>query len=129
MPTSPTQRSTKFLREQGYTTYITERWNSFAKIRQDLFGFIDLVAIKDGFPIAGIQTTSGSNISARIAKILELEAARVWLRAGGAIYVHGWKKLKPRGVKVAKWHCDVRQITLETFIQRKPEEPKEDFPF
>ena len=32
---TPTQRSLKYLREQGYTVAITERWNPFARIRQE----------------------------------------------------------------------------------------------
>jgi hypothetical protein len=41
MATSPTQLSLKKLREEGYTVAVVEHWNSFARIRQDLFGFID----------------------------------------------------------------------------------------
>ena len=56
---TPTQRSLKYLREQGYTVAIVERWNAFAKIRQDLFGFIDLLAIKPGETLAVQTTASG----------------------------------------------------------------------
>ena len=45
MATSPTQLSLKKLREEGYTVAVVEHWNSFARIRQDLFGFIDLLAL------------------------------------------------------------------------------------
>ena len=46
MATSPTQLSLKKLREEGYIVAVVEHWNSFARIRQDLFGFIDLLALK-----------------------------------------------------------------------------------
>ena len=48
MSSSPTQRSLKLMRERGYLCEITERWNPFAKIRQDLFHFVDVLCIKDG---------------------------------------------------------------------------------
>ena len=70
LATSPTQLSLKKLRDEGYLVAITERWNAFAKIRQDMFGFIDLLAIKDG-EILAVQTTSASNMSARANKIAD----------------------------------------------------------
>ena len=47
MAISPTQRTLKRLRDSGDYPLVTivERWNAFAKIRQDLFGIIDLLAI------------------------------------------------------------------------------------
>ena len=91
MATSPTQRSLKYLRDQGYTVAITEKWNSYAKVRQDLFGFIDMIAIKDGVTLA-IQTTSSSTFSARIKKIEEHENLPAVLAAGWQVTVHGWRK-------------------------------------
>ena len=43
MKTSPMQRSLKHLRDAGWTCAIVEHWNLHAKIRQDLFGFGELV--------------------------------------------------------------------------------------
>ncbi len=67
---TPTSAVKKFLTEQGYEVGITEKWNSWAKIRQDLFGFVDLIAVH---PISGmilyVQITSASNMAARIKKI------------------------------------------------------------
>ncbi len=97
--TSPTQRTLALCRKAGWTCAITERWNAFAKLRQDLFGFIDVVAI-NGNQIIGIQTTSSSNMAARIKKIRELPASAIWLQSGGAILVHGWKR-----DKAGKWVC------------------------
>ena len=68
---TPTQRSLAYLREQGYTVAIVERWNPFARIRQDLFGFVDLLAIRKGETLA-VQTTS-TNVSERIKKIQDSE--------------------------------------------------------
>ena len=72
MAISPTQRTLKRLRDsEDYPLVsIVERWNAFAKIRQDLFGIIDLLAIDSKGNTVGIQVTSYSNISARVKKIL-----------------------------------------------------------
>ncbi len=72
---------------------VVEKWNPHARIRQDLFGFIDLVAVKRDETLA-VQTTSLSNISQRVAKISESEAAPKVREAGWKIEVHGWRKLK-----------------------------------
>jgi len=40
MPASPTQRTLKKLRDEVYLAQVVEKWNAFAKIRQDLFGII-----------------------------------------------------------------------------------------
>jgi len=98
--TTPTQRSLKLLRDIGFHCAITERWNSHVKIRQDLFGFIDLLAIDKN--MIAVQTTSSDNVSARVKKIVELESARIWLEAGHRIIVHGWSKRGAVG-KVKRW--------------------------
>ena len=90
---SPTQRSLAHLRKLGYRVAVVERWNAFARIRQDLFGVLDLLAVKDG-EILGVQTTSGSNVAARISKIAESDAVPDLRRAGMKLEVHGWRKLK-----------------------------------
>lgn len=87
---TPTQRTLKYWRALGYDCAITEHWNSFAKIRQDLFGFIDILAMGYG-QIVGIQTTSYSNHTTRRTKILGLEVAKHWLEAGGLISIMSWK--------------------------------------
>ena len=110
--TSPTQRSLALLRRQGYRVAITEHWNSFIKRRQDLFGFIDLLCVSEA--MLAIQTTTGANVSARVAKILGLPAAREWVEAGHRIVVHGWAKRGPRGA-VKKWECREVEILREHF--------------
>lgn len=95
---SPTQRSLALLREQGYLCEIVERWNPWAKIRQDLFGIGDILAIKDNETLM-VQTTSRSNVNARVKKISESEVLPVILRAGWRVQVHGWGEL------VSGWDC------------------------
>lgn len=115
MKTSPTQRSLKLLRDAGYQAAVLERWNQFAHVRQDLWGFGDLIAAKasqNGSIL--IQTTTTENMSARIAKILAINEARVWLLAGNQIIVHGWAKRGARG-KRKLWECKVTPLTLGDF--------------
>lgn len=88
--TSPTQRSLKHLRAAGYLCAIVEKWNMHARIRQDLYGFIDVLAIK-GEDIIGVQSTSGDNVAARSTKITEHENYPVVI-AAMRIVVHGWRK-------------------------------------
>jgi len=93
MSTSPTQRSLKFLRDQGYVVAIVEYWNHFTKRRHDLFQFADLLAIREN-EVLLVQVTSGSNVSARIKKITENEHIGAVRKAGMRVEVHGWRKLK-----------------------------------
>lgn len=90
---SPTQRSLKLLREQGYKPWIVEHWNHFARIRQDLYGCIDILAIGNGETIA-VQTTSRGNVAARQKKIVENDYYPEMVRSGWKVQVHGWGKLK-----------------------------------
>jgi hypothetical protein len=95
---SPTSRTLKLLRERGYRAAVVEKWNPHAKIRNDLFGFIDVLAIKDGETLA-VQSTSDANVSARIHKIEDSDALFDVRKAGWSIHVHGWRKRKGR------WQC------------------------
>lgn len=88
---TPTQRSLKHLRAEGYTVAIVEYWNSFTRKRHDLFGMFDLLAIRPGEVLA-VQTTSGSNVSARVRKIGDSELVGAVRDAGIRIHVHGWAK-------------------------------------
>jgi len=42
--------------------------------------------------IVACQATTTANQAARVAKILALESAGAWWKAGGDIQVHGWGK-------------------------------------
>jgi hypothetical protein len=88
------------LRSEGYLCQIVERWNPHARIRQDLFGIGDILAIKPGETLL-VQTTSRGNVAARVTKIQESEHLSAILAAGWKITVHGWGKLK------AGWTCKI----------------------
>jgi len=118
MKTSPTQRSLKLLRSQGYLVAIVEHWNSYVKIRQDLWGFADLLAVR-GDDCLLVQTTSGPNVSARIAKIQAEPKAALWLQSSNRrIVVHGWRKVGARG-KRKLWECREEEIR-ELIVPNNP---------
>ena len=88
-------------RGEGYRVAIVEKFNPHARIRQDLFGMFDLLAIKSGETL-GVQVTSSSNISTRIHKIEDSEVLADVRDASWSIHVHGWRKDKS-----GKWVCRV----------------------
>jgi hypothetical protein len=88
---SPTQRTLKHLRDEGFYCWIVEHWDHFARKRKDLFGLWDVIAIRKGETMV-VQTTSGSNVSARVKKIAASEAIAVCRDAGWTCHVHGWRK-------------------------------------
>jgi hypothetical protein len=88
---TPTQRSLKYLRDDGYMAAVVEKWNPHARIRQDLFGIVDILAIKDGETLA-VQTTSGSGVSSRVSKIANSDSVAMIRKAGWRFHVHGWRK-------------------------------------
>lgn len=92
---SPTQRSLKLLRDRGYTCAVVEKWNPHARIRQDLYGFIDVLAIREG-EVVGVQATSDSHVADRARKIADHENVGAVRKAGIRILVHGWKKVRGR---------------------------------
>jgi hypothetical protein len=99
MTLSPTQLTLRHLRESWPKVETVERWNPHAKIRQDLFGFVDVLAVGPEGTLA-VQTTSATNVSKRVRKIREDlpdEFAAVQA-AGWQVVVHGWAKRKGRWV-------------------------------
>ncbi len=110
---SPTQRSLSELRAMGAVAQIVERWNQWAKVRQDLFGCIDIVAIV-GANIVGIQATSRDNHAARRTKMLAEPRAKAWLDAGGVLEIWSWGKMGGRG-EMKRWQCWKEAITVEDF--------------
>ena len=102
---STTERSLKYLRAQGWCCFVAERWNAFAKIRQDAFGFGDLLCFVSFGAYKGIwlvQVTSGSNHVKRKTKLLGIPASKGWLESSGRIAVLSWSKKGPRG-KPKRW--------------------------
>lgn len=104
MSNSPTKRSLALLRGRGLVVAVTERWNPHAGIRQDLWGWVDLLALDPATgELLAVQTTSGSNVSSRIDKIQAWPHLAAFLLRHRAV-VHGWSKRGARG-KRKLWAC------------------------
>lgn len=99
LPASPMQMSMDMLRKLGYDAVIVEHRPKIPgldlPITRDLFGFADIVAMKEHFLF--VQTTSAPNVMARVHKIQASARFESVKRAGGLVHVHGWG---PGGVKV-----------------------------
>lgn len=108
---SPTQRSLKLLRDRNWLVAIVEKWNPYVKIRQDLFGFGDLLAVR-GDEVLIVQCCRGADLSTRVKKIQAEPRAKVWLASiYRQIVVHGWRKVGARG-KRKVWECREETLTL-----------------
>lgn len=90
---SPTARALIELRKLGYCVQVVERWNAFARCRQDLFGVVDVIALGAN-EVLGIQVTSRSNHSTRVKKVLEADGTKYWLKAGAKLEVWSWERCK-----------------------------------
>lgn len=93
---SPTARSLQHLRELGYHARTVEKWNPFARVRQDLFG-VDVVGLKIGERLLVIQCTTGSGHAARRDKLHAEGFVDLWKGVGVALEIWSWSKAGPRG--------------------------------
>jgi len=113
---SPTQRTLRQLRQEGRICGIVERFNRFGGefgIRQDLFGFIDLIALDPIKGIIGVQCCGRSGHAEHKRKILENEFAPEWIKAGGKIEIWSWGKQKlRRGSKAERWKPKIEEIVF-----------------
>lgn len=143
-----TQRTIKALGEQGCMTGMVERFIAQAGkaipvngnphlrkrtgIRKDLFGIIDLIALRPpntkiynpidkGFwtttswELVGVQSF-GQDFADHKRKVLANKAAPIWLATGAVIELWGWRKLKvKRGGKAEVWKPRVYRVQRGDF--------------
>jgi hypothetical protein len=109
MAASPSQRTLALLRKEGFIAQVVEKKIPYSHISQDLFGCIDILAIKAGEPVLAIQATSRANQSARYKKAVAIPALRVWLQTGSRFQVWGWALTGPRG-KRKHWTVIKREV-------------------
>lgn len=126
---SPTEKSLEVLRAEGYLAEKTEHWVAFPRPghRKDLFNFADILAVKvndalmehDGkrFRLL-VQTTSGSNMASRRAKMMaDPKVAlnvQICIAAGFSVEIHGLVKKKiKRGGKAFRYELK-REVVMTT---------------
>jgi len=104
MGTQANKLTLRYLRETNIVADVVERWIPQAKRRQDLFGFIDIVAIGERSIVAIQAYTCGHG--RHLQRIMEDESTRAaavaWLRAGGSIELWWWRRLRRRNRRVWK---------------------------
>jgi hypothetical protein len=112
---SPVERTMKSFRERGFDIDIAERYCAYSRRKNDLFGIIDLVAIKPMVGIIGIQCC-GKDYSEHDKKILSSELSLKWIRSTGILELWGWRKLKvKRGGKAVKYQPRVKRYSVLDF--------------
>jgi hypothetical protein len=107
---TPTQRALAFYKELGFVCAVVEKWNPHAKIRQDLYGCIDILCCRRGVGIIGVQACAGASHAARRTKACAEPKLAEWLAAGGRFEVASWSKKGPRG-KRKTWQIRRDEIT------------------
>lgn len=118
MGITPTQRTLKALRDRGLLCHIVEKFNPHAGpfgIRQDCFGFIDIIALDEGRGIIGVQSTGQAFNSHKNKIIIDKEIeCKAWLLCGGKVELWGWRKLKAkRGGKAMRWKPRIADFYLD----------------
>ena len=92
MAASPTQLTLRKLRADGWPLVaVVEHWVPGANIRRDLFDLVDVLAVGPAGTLA-VQTTSATNVAARIRKIADSPNIAAIREAGWTFHVHGWRK-------------------------------------
>ena len=121
--TSPTQRTLAWYRKVGYTAQVVERYNPHARVLVDLFGVIDIVAIKPaahGGPgeIVGVQACAATDHARRRDKIVAEPRAQQWVEAGGKLVLCSWGKRGDRGARKL-WTPRFEAFTAESWSEAR----------
>ncbi len=122
---TPTKRSLDRLKQLGFEAGVVERFNSVTKRRHDLLGVIDIVAVREGIGVLGVQATSGDNHASRRTKALAEPRLRTWLASGGRFEIFSWSK-KGKAGKRKLWELRREEIFLHDL---DPAEEREDAMF
>lgn len=87
---TPHERSRAKLAAEGYRFETVEHHQRYAVNTSDLFGCLDLLALR-GLQTLGVQTTSVNNVAARRAKVVTSPFFEAMRDAGWRVVVHGWR--------------------------------------
>lgn len=92
---------------------VVEKFNHFIKVRQDLYGFIDILAVHpDKKEVLGIQTCTdtGGQLSKHKMKCEKLDNLDIWLKSGCKFEIWAWAK-KGKSKKRKLW--TLRTVKLD----------------
>ncbi|GAH02053.1 unnamed protein product [marine sediment metagenome] len=101
-----TERTLKYLRNEGYIAEVVERFIAFPPPhghRKDFLGIIDIIAFNEVVTL-GVQSC-GQAFAAHLKKMNESEMTPRWLESvDRELWLIGWRKLKvKRGGKLKVW--------------------------
>lgn len=122
---SPTSRSLEMLRELGFLAQVVEHFNPHVRIRQDLFGCIDILAAREGVGILAVQACARASHAARRTKSLSEPKLLTFLAAGGRFEVWSWAKIGKAG-EPKRWDCWREEIRLQDMNAEAPPAIEED---
>lgn len=88
---TPNQLSVRHLRELGFTAEVVEQRIPGSKYARDLFGVLDIVAIRNG-ETWGVQATTADHVAHRRVKMQDSGMIPKLKEAGWLIVIHGWRK-------------------------------------
>jgi hypothetical protein len=108
---SPTSRSLAECKRLGWLAQVVEKRVPHKPISIDLFGCIDIVAVRPGQTL-GIQACAGASHAARLTKAMAQPKLRAWLEAGNQFEVWSWAKRGARG-KAKRWAMRRDVVTVE----------------
>jgi hypothetical protein len=83
-------------RQDGWTVQVVEKWNPFARVRQDLLGIIDILCVCKFRGILGLQVTTQGKAPEHLRKIQDEPRSQVWLQAGGKLHIVEWKTVQAK---------------------------------
>lgn len=103
---SPTQRSLKKLRAEGWKCWIVEQTVRIPgrTFKRDLFNAFDILCVR-GRETKAVQTTTLSNLAARLQKLAANEFMPALREASWILEAHGWRKLK------AGWEAKIVDVS------------------
>ena len=130
-----TQRSLRRLQSQGYVAATAERYDLIPDEqrgryrlgrRHDLFGFCDVIGLREGLPIVAVQSCQKGEETAHLARYRKWPSVantiRLWLRNGLVLVIHAWhatEKLGAKGRVKVEWVCVERSVTEEDLQEAK----------
>ena len=119
MGISPTMRTLKWLRDEGYHSDVVERFIRRPGLpgggfRKDFQGFGDILAYSNTETV--MVQSCGTSYSAHLKKLLKNPNVALWLAGPRRLMLIGWRELKvKRGGKATKWTPRIREITIDDF--------------
>jgi len=128
-----TQRTLKLLRDADYDVDMCERLiplgvkGPMRFKRHDLFGFADIIGMREDSGICAIQSTTGGGHTQHRMDMLDNPLAERWLKCRGKLFLVSWSKKRKPGLskksnkpfKILIWTPRCEVFTLEMFERRK----------